>query len=138
VDFIDTSVLVAAIVASETDHPACDQLIDRGNLGFYVHGLAEAFSTLTGGRKALRLSPQQAAEIVEADYVPYLHITTLTPGEALAAMRDCHSRGVQGGAIFDYLHLVAARKGKAARLYTLNTSNFQAFHRADDPQIVRP
>jgi predicted nucleic acid-binding protein len=138
VDFIDTSVLVAAVVATEPHHPACGRLLDRGDLGFYVHGLAEFFSTLTGGRKAFRLSPQQAAEILEADYVPLLQIATLTPGETLRGMRECHARGVQGGAIFDYLHLVAARKGKARRFYTLNGSNFRAFQRDGDPEILSP
>ena len=137
-DFIDTSVLVAAAVAAESHHADCSRLLDRGELGFYVHGLVEFFSTLTGGRKAFRLSPQQAAEILETDYVSMLQITTLSPGETLRAMGECQSRGVQGGAIFDYLHLVAARKGKARRFYTLNGSNFRAFQRDGDPEILSP
>lgn len=137
-DFIDTSVLVAAAVASEPHHAACSRLLDRGEVGFYVHGLAEFFSTLTGGRKAFRLSSQQAAEVLENDYVPWLQITTLTPGETLRGMRECQLRGVQGGAIFDYLHLVAARKSKAGRFYTLNGSNFRAFQRDGDPEILSP
>ncbi|MBM4087809.1 MAG: type II toxin-antitoxin system VapC family toxin [Planctomycetes bacterium] len=138
VDFIDTSVLVAAVVASEPHHTACGRLLDRGDVGFYIHGLAEFFSTLTGGRKTFRLSPQQAVELLEADYLPLLQITTLTAAETLRGMRECPSRGVQGGAIFDYLHLVAARKGKAERLYALNISNFRAFHRDGDPEIRIP
>jgi len=67
-DFIDTSVLVAAVVASEPHHAACGRFLDGGGLGLFVHGLAEFFSTLTGGRKAFRLSPDQAAEILEAEY----------------------------------------------------------------------
>ena len=137
-DFIDTSVLVAAVVAGESRHAACGRLLDRAGVGFYMHGLAEFFSTLTGGRKAFRLSPQQAVELLEADYVPLLQITTLTAAETLRGMREGSSRGVQGGAIFDYLHLVAARKGKAERLYTLNLSNFRAFHRDGDPEILSP
>jgi hypothetical protein len=53
-------------------------------------------------------------------------------------MREAESRGVRGGAIFDYLHLVAARKAKVQKLYTLNVSNFVAFHRAGDPEILSP
>jgi hypothetical protein len=113
-------------------------LLDGGGLGFFVHGLAEFFSTLTGGRKAFRLSPGQAVEILEADYLPLLQITTLTPSETLRSLRECQSRGVQGGAIFDYLHLVAARKGKALRLFTLNGSNFRAFRWDGDPEILSP
>lgn len=137
-DFIDTSVLVAAVVASEPHHAACGRLLDGGSLGLFVHGLAEFFSTLTGGRKAFRLSPDQTAEILEADYLPLLQITTLTPGETLRSLRECQSRGVQGGEIFDYLHLVAARKGKALRFFTLNGSDFRAFQRDGDPEILSP
>jgi predicted nucleic acid-binding protein len=138
VDYLDTSVLVAAVVATESHHAACGRLLDQGVVGFYVHGLAEFFSTLTGGRKAFRLSPQQAVELLETDYLPFLQITTLTAAETLRGMRECSSRGVQGGAIFDYLHLVAARKGKAERLFTLNLSNFRAFYRDGDPEICSP
>jgi hypothetical protein len=45
---------------------------------------------------------------------------------------------VRGGGIYDYLHLVAARKAKAARIYTLNLSNFRAIYRPGDPEIVHP
>lgn len=56
----------------------------------------------------------------------------------LRAMREAEGRGVRAGANFDYLHLAAARKAKATRLYTLNVSNFRSFHRAADPAIVHP
>jgi len=137
-DFIETSVLVASIVASEPHHADCARLLDQGGLGLYAHGLVETFSVLTGGRKPFRLSPKQALEMVETDYLPCLRVTVLSATETLRAMRDCHSRGVQGGAIFDYLHLAAARKAQADRIYTLNASHFRAFHRAGDPEIVRP
>ena len=137
-DFIDTSVLVAAMVASESHHKACSRIIDAGKTGLFVHGLAETFSTLTGGRKSFRLKPQDATELLEADYIPDLTIVSLTPNETLRVMRDCQARGVQGGALFDLLHLAAARKGKAERFFTLNLSHFQAFHRSGDPDIVHP
>jgi hypothetical protein len=89
-------------------------------------------------RKAFRLSPQQTAEILETDYVPMLQITTLSLGETLRSMGECQSRGVQGGAIFDYLHLVAARKDKARRFCTLNGLNFRALQRDGDLEILSP
>lgn len=136
--FIDTSVLVAAIVASEAYHAECDAVLDRESIGMFSHGLAETFSTLTGGRESFRVPASVAAAVIEEDYLPCLHFTALTPTEMLRAMGEAESRGVRGGAIFDYLHLTAARKAKAARLYTLNVSNFRAFQRAGDPAIVHP
>ena len=138
IDFVDTSVLVAAIISGEEHHDACDSLMNRRDLGIYAHGLAETFSTLTGGRRSIQMSAALAAQIIEEDYVPQLSVTTLTPSEMLRAMREAQARGVRGGGVFDYLHLVAARKAKARRIHTLNVSNFRAFHRAGDPDIVHP
>jgi predicted nucleic acid-binding protein len=136
--FIDTSVLVAAMVATENFHEPCRELVAEGTPHFYGHGIAEAFSTLTGGRKSFRVPADVAAELLEAHFVPRLSLTSLTPAEMLRALRDTESRGVRGGGIFDYLHLVAARKAKATRFYTLDLSNFQAFRRTGDPEVLHP
>jgi predicted nucleic acid-binding protein len=138
ISFIDSSVLIAAIVGTEEYHRECDALMDAGNLGMFTHGLAETFSILTGGRRSAKMMADDAASVIEQDYLPIISVTTLTPTETIRAMRDAQSRGVRGGGIYDYLHLVAARKAKAARIYTLNIRNFEACHRAGDPEIVHP
>ena len=48
--FIDTSVLVAAMVADEDFHAECGALLDARSVGIFAHGLVETFSALTGGR----------------------------------------------------------------------------------------
>ena len=126
------------MVADEDFHAECDALLDAESLGIFTHGLVETFSTLTGGRRAFRMSADDVSAILEEDFVPSLEVISLTPAETLRAMRESKQRGVRGGAIFDYLHLVAARKAKAKRLYTLNVSNFRSFHRPGDPDIVPP
>lgn len=137
-DSIDTSVLVGAMIESEASHGSCRPIVAQGRSTIYSHGIAETFNTVTGGGKAFRLSAALTAELLEHHFLPRLTITTLNPFEILRAMRDAESRGIRGGAIFDYLHLVAARKAKAARLFTLNLSNFRSFHRPGDPEIVHP
>ncbi len=136
--FIDSSVLVAALVATEPHHAECSQLLDSEPVGMYPHGLTETFSTLTGGRRQFRMPAALAAAMLAEDYAPGLAFTALTPNEMLRALGESESRGVRGGAIFDYLHLVAARKARAAKLYTLNVSNFRACHRPGDPEIAHP
>lgn len=138
IDFIDSSVLIAAMVSTEEHHRVCDRLFDSKELGIYAHGIAETFSTLTGGRRSAAMSASLVSQIIEDDYLPLLTTTGLTTKEMLGAMREAQSRGVRGGGIYDYLHLVAARKAKARRIYTLNVSNFKACHRAGDPDIVHP
>ncbi len=104
----------------------------------YSHALVETFSTLTSGRLSFRISPRAAAEIVEATLLPSVEAISLTPNEMLRAMNEAEGRGVRGGAVYDFLHLVAAKKSGAKRLYTLNISDFSAFHRPGDPEIVHP
>jgi predicted nucleic acid-binding protein len=135
---VDSSILVAALFRAEKHHASCLRLVEAGELSFFAHGLAEVFSTMTGGRAALRIPPHQAAELLAEDIVPALHITTLTATETVRAISESAARGIQGGALYDFLHLAAARKAKAERLYTLNGSHFQAFHRSGDPEIAHP
>lgn len=134
---MDTTVLLAAIVEEEEHHQECAYLFDSGKMLLYSHGLLEAFSTLTGGRR-FRIPAVMANTILTEDYAPCLDIVALSPGEILLALNETEPRGVRGGAVFDYLHLVAARKAKVEKLYTLNISHFRAFHRPGDPEIVHP
>jgi predicted nucleic acid-binding protein len=136
--FIDTSVLVAAMVETEAHHDRCSELLDREAIGIYSHGISETFSTLTGGRKTFRIPAGLATSMLAEDYLPGLTVKSLTPVEMLKAMQECERRGVRGGAIFDFLHLVAAKKAKATALCTLNSSHFHAFYRDGDPEIVHP
>ena len=137
-DFIDTTILVAAIVGSERFHDPCRSLMVKAESSMYAHGVAETFSTLTGGGKAFRLTAAATSQLLEEHFIPLISLTQLSGLEMLRALREAESRGVRGGAVFDYLHLVAARKAKAAKFYTLNISHFRAFHKAGDPEIVHP
>lgn len=136
--FLDSSVLVAALIEGQEDHTECDKLLAARDAHVRIHAFAETYSTLTGGRLGHRLTPDLAAQAIEESIVPSVSAIELTPREILAALREAGSRGVRGGAIYDYLHLAAARKCNADRLYTLNIRHFQAFHRAGDPEIVHP
>ena len=135
---IDTSVLVAAVIDREAFHQECQSVVVPGGLLLYQHGIAETFNTLTGGAKSYRLPADDAHSILREDYIPRLEIVVLTPVEMLDALSQCRARGVRGGGIYDFLHLAAAKKAGAERFYTLNTSDFTAFHRRGDPEIVHP
>lgn len=119
-DFLDTSVLVAALVAEEEHHAKCRKLLLDGEFQVYAHGISEVFSTLTGGARGYRLSAGAVSEMLELRLMPRLRLISLTPAEMLRALREAESRGVRGGAVYDYFHLVAARKGKAEKFYTLD------------------
>ena len=135
---VDTSVLVAALDGSDPDHDACRKLLLLGKLHALSHALSETFCTLTGGRLAIRIPAADAAKILRQQVTPRLHLLQLSEADLLDAFDESQRRGVRGGAIYDYFHLVAARKAGAAKLYTLNLDDFKSFHRAGDPEIVSP
>ena len=135
---VDSSILVAALRASELHHAECAALLAKGGLHAHVHALAETFSSLTGGRVLPRVRPSVAAHLIEAGILPFVSASGLGSREYLAAMQEAEARGVRGGAIHDFLHLFAAKRRKAQRFYTLDVSDFRSFHRPGDPAIVHP
>ena len=136
--FLDSTVLVASVDADEPQHEASARVLTAGPHHIYSHALAETFSALTGGRLARRLPPKLAASLIQKSVLPYTTVQSLSPKELMLALLDCEQRGVRGGAIYDWLHLAAARKAKAEVFYTLNLRDFQALARPGDPTISLP
>ncbi len=135
---VDTSVLVAALDGEDPDHEVCRRLLLLEKLQARPHTLSEAFCTLTGGRLAIRISPKDAACILRQQIAPRLRLIELTEAELLDAFDESQHRGVRGGAIYDFLHLVTARKARARKLFTLDIDDFTSFYRSGDPKIVHP
>ena len=135
---LDTSVVLASLDPDEPHHLACDRLIAARGHSLYVHALAEVFSVLTGGRASRRLRPATAVALLKNSVLPYVRTVGLAGKDAMAALAECEARGVRGGAVYDFLHLAAARKARVDRLLTLNVRNFQALWRPGDPRIESP
>lgn len=135
---LDSSVIVAALDGEDPDHAACRRLLLSAKFSIHAHALVETFSTLTGGRLAIRVPATDAATMLRRWIAPRMTVTNFSERDLLKAFDESSARGVRGGAIYDYLHLVAARKARAPRLYTLNVPDFRAFHRAGDPEIASP
>ena len=135
---LDSSVIIAAIDGEDPDHAACRRLLLSAKFSVHPHALSETFSTLTGGRLAIRVPATEAALMLRRWILPRLAVTAMETSDLLKAFEDSSIRGVRGGVIYDYLHLVAARKAGAAKLYTLDGADFRSFHRPGDPEIVHP
>jgi predicted nucleic acid-binding protein len=131
-------VLVSSLDGGDFHHAACRKLLLSNTASVLSHALTETFSTLTGGRLAIRVSAADAAMLIRTQLAPRLSITVLRSEDVLDALDDSTRRGIRGGAIYDYLHLLAARKAGAKRIYTLNVTDFSQFHRPGDPEIVHP
>ena len=135
---LDTSIVLASLDPDEPRHLACDALLAAGDCLLYTHALAETFSILTGGRQGRRLRPSAAAALIQQSVMPCVKLVALSGQQTLAALGECDSRGVRGGAVYDFMHLVAARKAGAQRLLTLDLRNFQALVQPGDPRVEGP
>lgn len=136
--YLDSSVLVASLSPDDPDHAVCDALLNQTGNWTSPHALNETFATLTGGRLGLRVDADVAAKMIRESIVPCVNFVELGVDEIIEAQGCARKQGVRGGGVYDYMHLVAARKAKADILYTINLSDFQHLHREGDPEIRRP
>jgi predicted nucleic acid-binding protein len=130
--FLDSSVILASLHEAEPHHDACNTLLLQGGHALYVHALAEVFSTLTGGTQGLRIGADLAHRLLRESVLPYVQAVTLDADEVMSALAHARARG---GAVYDYLHLVAARKAGAEALVTLDVKHFAALTRQGDPRV---
>jgi predicted nucleic acid-binding protein len=126
--YFDTSALVAAMVEEEEHHIAALKALASSRDAFTsTHAIAETFATLTSGRLEVQLTPAEAALVIDANVIRRLQIVHLGLSDYERAMRNSQTVGARGGAIFDMLHLQAARRGAAKRILTIHVRHFQIF-----------
>jgi predicted nucleic acid-binding protein len=131
--FLDTGILVGAILQSHPRHAACRDGFHSSLRPFTnAHALAESFATLTGFYKV----PPEAATELTLGLRDALPVEALELADYEVAIREARRRGVMGGGIYDSLHATFARRYKAVRIVTLNPSHF--FHVAPDIEILTP
>ena len=131
--FLDTGILVGAVLASHPEHAVCLAALEEFPLPFTnAHALAETFATLTGFYKV----PTGAANELTLALEDSLLVEPLARADYQTAIREARSRGVMGGGIYDALHATFARRRKAGQIVTRNPSHFQ--HVAPDIEILTP
>lgn len=135
---LDSSVLVAALAPDEDKHAECLALLMQNGNVVYAHAFLETFSTLTGGRLGMKVDADFAAQLLSETILPRVRVIELGAVELLDALQLARKQGVRGGGVYDYMHLVAARKTKVDALYTINLGDFHHLHREGDPEIRRP
>ena len=110
----------------------------QGGNSVHAHAFLETFSTLTGGRLGIKVDADFAARLLTETVLPRVQVVEISADELLASLRLAKKQGVRGGAVYDFMHLVAARKAGATVLYTLNIADFQHIQREGDPEVRRP
>lgn len=131
--FLDTGIVVGAILKSHPEHDICLAALEDSEKPFTnAHALAESFATLTGFYKV----PVDVASELILTLRDSIVTEALTLGDYETAIREARARGVMGGGIYDSLHATFARRKKAVRIITRNPSHFQ--HVAPDIEILTP
>jgi predicted nucleic acid-binding protein len=129
---LDTSVLVASLIASHKFHEPSIKLfqaVKKGQMkgALCIHSLAEMYSSLTNYPSDPRLSPAAAESMILENVFSDLRIIDLTPSDYRAAVKRVKDLQLRGGAVYDSLILQAAIKKRAETLYTWNRMDFVRF-----------
>ena len=131
--FVDTGIMVGALLKSHPEHLVCLAAVEDSDQPFTnAHAIAETFATLTGFYKV----PTDAATELTLSLEDLIAVEALALSDYETAIREARSRGVMGGGIYDSLHATFARRKKAAQIVTRNPSYFH--HVAPDIKILTP
>ena len=131
--FLDTGILVGAVLEKHPEHEQCVAALEQFPDRFTdAHALAETFATLTGFYKV----PTHAATELTLGLRQTLDVEALAIRDYETAIREARSRGIMGGAIYDSLHATFARRRGVKRIVTRNPSHFT--HAAPDVEILTP
>jgi predicted nucleic acid-binding protein len=128
--YLDTNIVVADAVEAHEDHTRAVSLIQeaqrrRWTLFISAHGLAESYAVLTGTPFSHSVSPAEAWLILQENVFQLFEIQSLSRTDYTEVIRNCAAQGWSGGAIFDALHLQAARKANCTRIYTFAVQDFR-------------
>jgi len=131
--FLDTGIMVGAVLEAHPEHGACRSALEDFERPFTdAHALAETFATLTGFYRV----PTEAAAELTLSLRELIAVEALKLADYETVIREARGRGVMGGGIYDSLHATIARRKGATRIVTRNPSHFQ--HVAPDIEILTP
>lgn len=126
--FCDTAVLVAGADRRHVHHAASLAVVRtaRKDTAFCsAHTIAELHAVLTSSAYQGRLRDADVSDLVTQVERTFT-VVGLTASDYFATIRDALARDIHGGSIYDALHLAAAMKADATRIYTWNVKHFRA------------
>jgi predicted nucleic acid-binding protein len=140
--FVDTSILVAAVLDQHDSYARAFAVLDRVQNGkdegfISAHSLAEMYAILTKLPPPFRHSPEQALLSIEENVVQYFKISSLSGSDYTVLIREAALAGIQGGTVYDALSLKSAGKTDVDRIYTLNLAHFQAVAKKEQIPLLR-
>jgi predicted nucleic acid-binding protein len=141
--FLDTNVLVAACVEEHEHHARALPLVQSVHEGkaegvVSAHGVLESYAILTRLPRSPRITPLQAAQLVEENIVGHFRVVALTAREYGELAHRMGRENIVGGKAYDALHLECASKSGAERIYTFNVRHFMELGGSLFATIVAP
>ncbi|MBI4664421.1 MAG: PIN domain-containing protein [Verrucomicrobia bacterium] len=141
--FLDTNVPVAACVAEHEHHARALPLVESVHQakaeGFIsAHSLLETYSILTRLPRSPRISPSQAATLVQENVINHFTVVALTAKEYGELAARLGRNSIIGGQAYDALHLECAEKCGAEQIYTFNVRHFAGLAAHLSEKIVAP
>jgi predicted nucleic acid-binding protein len=126
-EFLDTSVLVAALQTRHTQHEASFQLFEAASKErsfCAAHSLAEVYATMTALPVKPAIPPEQALLLIQEIHERLTPIV-LEGDEYQETIARAAKQGLMSGRIYDALILRCAAKSQAQVIYTWNLKHFQ-------------
>ena len=128
--FFDTTVLVAASIASHPHHVQAFAALKRVATGLdkgfiSTHSIAEVYAALTRLPVDPRIHPAEASRLVTGNLLPHFTAIPIDQLDYLEALRTVTDGGWAGAKIYDALLLRCAAKSNVDRIYTFNLGDFR-------------
>lgn len=137
----DASVVLAALLtwheAHEPAFAALERAVEQEEVVVPISALTECYAVLTRLPAAHRLSPQDAADLLESALREPSRLSGLRASLGWSFLSTLAREQVRGGATYDRRILEEARAASATRLLTLNGGDFRRFA-SEGIEIVVP
>lgn len=139
--FVDTSCIVSAVCAWHKHHAQAAAEIERRlgahqRLATAAHALAESYAVMTRFPAPHRLSPADALELLESNFISGARVVALDADGYRSLLRRAGKKGIAGGRTYDAIIAECALKAKAAILLTFNAVHFAGLEAAGVRVVV--
>ena len=126
----DSNVLVAGLLRGHPHHGRAAPVLRGARSGERAlvvasHALAEAYATLTALPVSPRVTPAEAARMIDDDVASVAEVVALDGADYVAVLDRMARLDLPSGAVYDALHVRAAEKAGADELLTFNGAHFR-------------
>lgn len=138
----DTSVMIATVCTWHEHHERAisemeRRLAARENLVLAPPALIEAYAVLTRLPPPHRLSPHDAMDLIETNFLTGGTLAGLENKSIRPLLQEAADHDIAGGRTYDWVIAVCARVARVKTLLTFNTRDFLSLH-LNDIEIRTP